>query len=65
MNVEILGERVSAGRYGFIVRDKGGIIQSVQVYPFHHRTTRHVVFLIIRMASSRVQALVELNDLSD
>lgn len=38
MNVEILGEGVSAGGYGFIIRDEGGVIESAQVNPFHHRT---------------------------
>ena len=37
MNIEILDERVSAGGYSFIVRDQGGVIETVQINPFHHR----------------------------
>ena len=37
MNVEILNERISAGRYSFIVGDIGGVIETVQINPFRHR----------------------------
>ena len=37
MNIEVLDERVSAGGYGFIVRDRRGVIEMVQINPFRHR----------------------------
>lgn len=37
MNIEILGERVSAGGYSLIVRDQGGVIEPLQINAFHHR----------------------------
>ena len=37
MNIEILDERVSAGGYGFIVGDQGGVVETVQVNPLHYR----------------------------
>ena len=37
MHIEILSQRVAAGRDGFIVRNLAGVIQSAQVDAVYHR----------------------------
>lgn len=63
MNIEILDERIPTGGYGFIVWDQGGVIESVQVKPFHHRIG-HVVQRYSK-GGSHVEALSEMKVLTE
>lgn len=37
VNIEILSQRISPSGYSLIVWDEGGVIESAQINPFHHR----------------------------